>query len=85
MDIGIEAINSDSVNSYYGIGGDLHSFFSKTITTIEVDNIKIDNCKLDFGVIDPTGGVNGLLGFDILLKLEAQIDLRNLTVNFTKY
>ena len=28
-DIGIEAKISDSVNSFYGIGGDLHSFFTK--------------------------------------------------------
>jgi len=48
LDIGIEAINSDSVNSYYGIGGDLHSFFSKTVDSIEIDNMKIDDIKLDF-------------------------------------
>ena len=84
LDIGIEAINSDSVNSYYGIGGDLHSFFSKTVDSIELDNIKLDGIKLDFGVIDPYGDINGLLGLDILLKLEVQIDLKELTVNFGK-
>lgn len=84
MNIGIEAINSDSVNSYYGIGGDLHSFFSKTVDSIEIDKIKMDDFKLDFGVIDPQGGINGLLGLDILLKLEAQIDLKELTVNLRK-
>ncbi|OGO79748.1 MAG: aspartyl protease [Clostridiales bacterium GWC2_40_7] len=84
MDIGIEAFNSDSVNSYYGIGGDLHSFFSKTVDSIEIDNIKIDGIKLDFGIIDPQGDINGLLGLDILLKLEAQIDLKELTVNYKK-
>ena len=84
FDIGIEAINSDSVNSYYGIGGDLHSFFSKTVDSIEIDNITNDGVKLDFGIIDPNGNINGLLGLDILLKLETQIDLKKLTVDFTR-
>lgn len=82
LDIGIEALNSDSINSYYGIGGDLHSFFSKAVDSVEIDNIKINGFKLDFGVIDPQGDINGLLGLDILLKLEAQIDLKELTLNF---
>ncbi|RCX17511.1 aspartyl protease [Anaerobacterium chartisolvens] len=82
LDIGIEAINSDSVNSYYGIGGDLHSFFSKAVDYVEIGNIKLDGIKLDFGVIDPHGDINGLLGLDILLKLDAQIDLKELTVSF---
>lgn len=84
LDIGIEAINSDSVNSYYGVGGDLHSFFSKAVNSVQIDTIKLDDIKLDFGVIDPHGDINGLLGLDILLKLEAQIDLKELVVNFKR-
>ena len=84
LNIGIEAINSDSVNSYYGIGGDLHSFFSKAVDFIEIDKIKMEGIKLDFGVIDPQGYINGLLGLDILLRLEAQIDLKELTIDFKK-
>lgn len=84
VDIGIEAIKSDSVNSYYGIGGDLHSFFSKAVDSVEIDNTKLDGIKLDFGVIDPQGDINGLLGLDILLKLYAQIDLKELTVSFKR-
>lgn len=49
-----------------------------------IDNIKVNDVKLDFGVIDPQGDINGLLGLDILLKLEAQIDLKELTVNLKK-
>lgn len=78
------AINSDSVNSYYGIGGDLHNFFSKTVDSIEIGSIRLDGIKLDFGVIDLQGDINGLLGLDILLKLEARIDLKELMVNFKR-
>lgn len=82
LNIGIEAINSDSVSSYYGIGGDLHSFFSKTVDSVEIDNMKLDGIKLDFGAIDPQGDINGLLGLDILLKLGTQINLKELTADF---
>ncbi|WP_378107645.1 hypothetical protein [Cohnella cellulosilytica] len=31
---------------------------------------------MDFGLIDPHGRINGLLGLDILLKLNAIVDLK---------
>jgi hypothetical protein len=84
LDIGIEARIGDSVESYYGIGGDLHTCFSKIVDSIEIDNKIIEGIKLDFGAIDPHGTINGLLGLDILFRLEAHIDLKKLTVNFKR-
>jgi hypothetical protein len=40
--------------------------------------LNFEKIKLDFGVIDPQGHINGLLGLDILLKANAVIDLRHL-------
>jgi hypothetical protein len=34
--------------------------------------------KIDFGVIDPKGYINGLLGLDLLMEMRAIIDLKNL-------
>lgn len=79
--IGINVRNSESISSFYGAGGDLHHFFSKKVDIIEIDEVRINDIKLDFGMIDPTGEVNGLLGLDFLIKLETIIDLRNLTLN----
>ncbi|WP_339061241.1 hypothetical protein [Tepidibacillus marianensis] len=35
---------------------------------------------MDFGVIDPKGYVNGLLGLDLLMRLGAVLDLKRLSL-----
>ena len=39
-----------------------------------------DELLMDFGVIDPKGYINGLLGLDLLMKLGAVIDLKRLSL-----
>lgn len=80
-DIGIIAEYNDSVNSFYGVGGSLHNFFSKKVAEINFGQVRLKEVKLDFGVIDPNGYINGLIGLDLLIKLGAIIDLKNLTLN----
>ncbi|MBF8984594.1 hypothetical protein IZY60_13695 [Lutibacter sp. B2] len=54
-----------------------------------VENIIIDtgaahtiiSPKIDFGIIDDAGTINGLLGLDLLIQCEAVIDLKKLEVN----
>ncbi len=79
-DIGIIAEPNDIVNSFYGVGGSLHNFFSKNIEEVEIGSLKLQGVKLDFGVIDPKGNINGLLGIDLLIKSGAIIDLKSLTL-----
>ena len=82
-DIGIFADLHDNINSYYGIGGSIHNFFTKEIDEVWIDTAKLQHVKVDFGVIDLKGKINGLLGLDLLLRTNAVIDLRKmaLTVN----
>ncbi|MDQ2088124.1 aspartyl protease family protein [Herbivorax sp. ANBcel31] len=80
-EIGIFAEINDTVNSFYGVGGSLHNFFSKNVDSIEMEELELKDLKLDFGIIDPRGEINGLIGLDILIKIGAIIDLKNL--NFT--
>jgi predicted aspartyl protease len=79
-DIGIIAELNDSVNSFYGVGGSLHNFFSKNVEEISLGSVKLKETKLDFGVIDPKGDINGLIGLDLLMKLGVIINLKNLTL-----
>lgn len=81
-DIGIFAEPEDSVNSFYGVGGSLHNFFSKNVEHIKLGRYILDETKMDFGVIDPKGDINGLLGLDLLIKLGAVINLKNLSLIF---
>lgn len=60
--IGISASPLDKFITMYGIGGE-HYAYRK---------------KIDFGVIDENGNINGLIGLDVLLELGVSIDLKNL-------
>lgn len=79
-DIGIFAELEDSVNSFYGVGGSLHNFFSKNVEKVKLGEVSLEEVKMDFGVIDPKGYINGLLGLDLLMKLGAVIDLKKLSL-----
>jgi hypothetical protein len=81
-EIGIIAESKDTVSSFYGVGGSLHNFFSKRVDKIDIENIAVKDAKLDFGVIDPSGEINGLLGLDILVSTGAIIDLKRLELEF---
>ena len=81
-DIGIFAEPEDSVNSFYGVGGSLHNFFSKKIEEIKLGQLLLNDTKMDFGVIDPKGDINGLLGLDLLMEIGAVINLGELSLNF---
>jgi hypothetical protein len=77
-EIGIVAELEDNINSYYGIGGSVHNFFTKKINAMHIDNILLEQVKVDIGVIDPKGKINGLLGLDLLLKANSIIDLKKM-------
>ena len=79
-DIGIFAELEDSVNSFYGVGGSLHNFFSKNVGKLKLGEVSLEKVKIDFGVIDPNGYINGLLGLDLLMELGAVIDLKKLSL-----
>lgn len=81
-DIGIFAEPEDNVNSFYGVGGSLHNFFSKNVDEIKLGQVKLDKVKMDFGVIDPKGYINGLLGLDLLIKIGAVINLKKRAVRW---
>ncbi|MBS5914739.1 aspartyl protease family protein [Paenibacillus macerans] len=79
--IGIAAELDDYIHSSYGIGGSLHNFYMKQVDGVRLGAVGLNDVKLDFGVIDPQGHINGLLGLDLLMKLNAVIDLKLLTLS----
>ncbi len=71
----------DEIVTLVGVGGSVHHSFSKKLDKIEVDTFKITDVKIDFGIIDPKGEINGLLGLDILIPMGATIDLKRFTIS----
>lgn len=80
-DIGIYAELGDKIMEYYGVGGSAHNAFIKVIDKIVLGSNSIEENEIDFGLIDNSGEINGLLGLDILMKIGVVIDLKNLELS----
>ncbi|QAT39853.1 retropepsin-like aspartic protease [Clostridium sp. JN-9] len=76
-DIGIYAELNDKIMEYYGVGGSTHNAFVKNIEEIKIGNESINGIQIDFGLIDQSGKINGLIGLDVLIEIGAVIDLGN--------
>lgn len=83
-DIGIYAELGDRIMEYYGVGGSSHNAFIKKINEVILGSQSINDIEIDFGMIDTRGEINGLIGLDILMKIEAVIDLKNLNIDVSK-
>jgi hypothetical protein len=81
-DIGVYAELGDKIMEYYGVGGSAHNAFIKVMDKISLGSNSIKMIEIDFGLIDNSGEINGLLGLDILMKIGAVIDLKNLVLSF---
>jgi predicted aspartyl protease len=79
-DIGIFAEQGDSINSFYAAGERLHNYFTKQVQEVLLGRIGLKDVYIDFGVIDPKGNINGLLGLDLLMKIGAVINLKRLSI-----
>lgn len=82
-ELGISASIEDEFITMYGIGGDQYAY-RKLIDGILLGTCVIDEVKVDFGMIDEEGNINGLLGLDLLMRAHATIDLENLKITIGK-
>lgn len=64
----------------YGYGGYANSSVRKKISKISMGSIELRDFKIDFGEIDPTERINGLIGLDFLKTAKVIIDLDELNV-----
>ncbi|GBF35344.1 hypothetical protein DCCM_4467 [Desulfocucumis palustris] len=73
----MEYDDNDRIVTSVGVGGKQYAFV-KTVDKVEFGPFRVNGCNIDFSVIDPAGRVNGLLGLDLLSRVGAVIDLKNL-------
>lgn len=66
--------------TFVGVGGSEHHSFVKKVNAVRVGSFLLKDIELDFGIIDPKGKINGLLGLDILVEVGAVIDLKEFKI-----
>ncbi|KOA18745.1 retroviral aspartyl protease [Clostridium homopropionicum DSM 5847] len=80
IELDVEPEGQDEFVTMYGIGGEQYAY-RKSIEGIKMCNHELKDIKIDFGLVDDYGKINGLLGLDILLNLNVNIDLKNFTLS----
>jgi predicted aspartyl protease len=80
-DIEIYPQEDDEIVTFIGVGGSEHHSFEKRIDILKIGSFVLEDVELDFGIIDPKGRINGLLGLDILIGIGAIIDLKEFKIN----
>jgi len=74
-DIGIVGELGDEIVFMHGIGG-TEQALRKRIDQVEFNGLELENIQLDFWDFSSHGGMNGLIGLDILEAGEFVIDLK---------
>lgn len=78
-ELGLDIEDDDKIIFSVGIGGKQFAVV-KQVDGIAFNGFKIENCKIDLGEIDFGGGINGLLGLDLLMQAGVILDLKNLRI-----
>lgn len=79
-DIDILPSMEDDVVTLMGVGGNEHHSFVKKIDVLRIGDFKLTDIDVDFGIIDPLGRINGLIGLDVLINAGVKIDLKEFTL-----
>lgn len=78
---GIVPDHSDAIHRMSGIGG-YEYVVQKRIDGLQLGSTLIENVDIQLGDMDYGFEINGILGFDVLSKMGAIINLASLTIFF---
>ncbi len=81
--INIKPEPEDILGSIRGVGG-IEFVYIKQIDSLYLDDICVRNFKVDIGEMDYGFEIDGILGMDFLLEINAIIDLNNLIIKTVK-
>ena len=72
--------DNDEIVKATGYGGITCYSVRKKVDGIKCGNLFLKDFKLDFGIIDPSDRINGLIGLDFLIASKSVIDLVDLNL-----
>jgi predicted aspartyl protease len=78
-DLGIRFTKDDEIETFYGVNG-MFSYIKRTADYIALGDKSANDYTFYVGSIDET--INGLIGLDLLIKLNAVINLKEMKISF---
>ncbi|MGL5085808.1 MAG: retropepsin-like aspartic protease [Clostridium sp.] len=81
IDITIEP--TDTIETIQGVGG-CEFVYKKNIEKIKLRDLEVDNFEAEIGVMDYGFDINGIIGIDFLVKINAIIDLYKMVIKISK-
>jgi hypothetical protein len=78
--IGIQAELTDIIHRVRGVGG-AEYVYSKQVESFSVGNLTIQNFEIEVGAMDYGFDLDGILGLDFLMRVNAIIDLGKLEIS----
>ncbi|MGK5094560.1 retropepsin-like aspartic protease [Deltaproteobacteria bacterium TL4] len=69
----------DEIHTISGVGGS-EFVVEKMIDQIALGTMRVENFPIEIGAVDYGLGIQGILGFDFLLKTQSIIDLSRLAI-----
>ena len=80
-DIGIFVEGPDQLIQIFGVGG-TEQVFSRIVDSVEIGGHSIVGFKIEVGAMDYGFDINGIIGMDLLTRLGAILNLREMTIEF---
>lgn len=77
--LGIVFTKDDEIETFFGVNG-MYNYVKRTADSIIVDDVSMDNFNFYIGSIG--NKINGLIGLDFLVIMNAIIDLKQMEIQF---
>lgn len=81
--IGILPEPSDTLYTIRGVGG-IETVFTRRVERLQISGRSLVDFEVEVGGMDYGFEINGILGMDFLMKTEAIINLRDLSLEFRR-
>ncbi len=77
--LGIVFTKEDEIETFFGVNG-MYNYVKRAVDSIIVDDMSLDNFNFYIGSVE--NNINGLIGLDLLVNMNAIIDLKQMEIHF---
>ncbi len=79
LEIGLKLERDDIVHRIRGVGGS-EFVFTKQVESLTLGELRVENFEIEVGSMDYGFMLEGIIGFDFLMRVGAMIDLKKMEI-----